>query len=419
MRIAIVSRATADGGGASRVAEDVYHLLAGEPQVSVDHYVRSAVGDPLTPYRILSQSLPIRVATHAGSLAGKYLGLPGYLDPPSALFAWNASRNYDVIHFHDTSETFSPLAMRWLAKRRPVLWTFHDMSPITGGCIYSMDCTRYQSTCGNCPQLGQWPIVTNVDRTRWMQSYKQTTAKSHRIVAVAPSNWLVEQASSWGGYQHVEKVPYSVDLHQFRPRDRSLLEKQLLPVTVPKFRVLVAAHSLDDPRKGVAMAFAALRKLACEVEVVLIGQPSAKQEELVAGLNVFVAGFVRDRELLAKYYSLCDVFLFPSLADNLPCSIIEAMACGTPTIAFRVGGIPDLVVHNTNGFLCDAGDVDGLASALTMTAGSPELLQRWSEACRDIAIENHSPERALNQHLQLYQRAISGHRRMPNDKVVN
>ena len=400
-RVAIVTRTTANGGGANRVAEELYLLLNNDSSLDVDFWIKHPTGETESKYKQLCGQSAKRLE-QLTRVSSNVLRAPGIFELPFLRIArhW---RSYDLIHFHDTSVTCSPASMRWLARRVPVVWTMHDLSPLTGGCIYPMECTKYEGGCHHCPQLGKWPL-SRIDSTAWTQAFKRKTAASGLVQPIVPSRWLENEVAQWGHYPFSPvRIPYSVNLERFKPRDKLELAKELLSDDTQKFRILVSSYTLAEERKGFRFAIEAVRKLKRNVQLLILGNWDASLAKSLDGIDHRAVGFVNDRDLLAKYFALADVYLFPSLADNLPCSVMEASASGTPTVGFNVGGMPDLVQHNASGWLAEPRDIDGLALGLAKLIDSTSLREAWSDAARNHAVQNYAPQDAVRAHLDLYQ----------------
>lgn len=414
-RIAIVTRTTAGGGGANRVAEELYLLLNDESSVEVDFWINHPTGNTQSKYRKLCKQ-PAKRLEQLTRVSSNMLRAPGIFELPFLRIArhW---QSYDLIHFHDTSVTCSPASMRWFAHRVPVVWTMHDLSPLTGGCIYPMECTKYQGCCHRCPQVGKWPL-SRFDSTAWTQAFKRKTAASGLVQPIVPSRWLENEVSQWGHYPFSPvRIPYSVNLERFKPRDKLELARELLSDSTQKFRILVSSYTLAEERKGFRFAIEAIRKLKRDVQLLILGNFDKTLAKSLDGIDHRAIGFVDDRELLAKHFALADVYLFPSLADNLPCSVMEASASGTPTVGFNVGGMPDLVQHDKSGWLADPRDTESLALGLTKIIDSTSMRAAWSIAARNHAVQNYAPLNALNAHLELYERVPEQWRRFRSNQT--
>lgn len=406
MRIAVVSRSDASGGGASRVAHDLVRLLAAD-----GHHVEHFVGEFGRARR-----WPL-VDLHGGALRGLRLlfqdleekaGFVRLLPLEFALVGFaRFVDQFDAFHFHDLAGVASPLSVARVARRRPTLWTFHDCSAFTGGCLYPSGCDLFRSRCGPCPQLGRWPLTTTVDRTGLLQDARRSVFKGGRVRVIAPSEWMKREALASGmfGETTIDVVRNGVNLQTYAPQDRAL-SRRFLQIPENRFVVACAAVSLDDERKGGSFLLAALRATSdLEPFVVALGDVGGAVADELAELDGHAAGFVHDERMKAAYLAAADVFVSSSVEDNAPTTIMESLACGTPVVAFAVGGVPEMIVDGDAGVLVPARDVSALAEAIRDCADDGSARRR--------AAARASAERLFDN-----QRFRDDHVRMLRDEVA-
>ena len=406
MRIAQISKADAFGGGASRVAEELTGLL-NRNGTFAEHWCSwsgNGYGNQKKPLYGRYQR-PIR---RAHTLLRK-LGFPELI-PFELAILLRKSRiwDYDLIHFHDLSSAISPQTLWYLSRYRPVLWTLHDCSAFTGGCLYPMDCTKFRRNCGRCPQIGEWPIDCWFDFTGLTHSLKRRLAKTGRVVTLTPSRWMSDTAFSSGIYQYKPLVVNNgIDTDIFRPRDRGEVRARLgLPPEAPM--VLLSAGNFFDERKGTRFALEALRGVSdLGIHLLVVGNMDDRSREHLNGFAYHEAGYVGDPARLAEHYAAADAFVFCSLADNQPLVVLETMAAGTPLIGFATGGIPELVLQDQTGFLVPQRDIQALVAALRH-AFTGDRLKRWGENARQRAVEKYSHARFLASHMALYEQVLRG-----------
>ncbi|MCK9283326.1 MAG: glycosyltransferase [Rhodocyclaceae bacterium] len=405
LKIAIVSKADHFGGGASRVAEELTALLNAEGH-RADHWLswRGGESHPSTRTLYGRLSVPIRAANFALRKIGLAEALPFEL----AILYPGGILDYDLVHFHDLSSAISPLTLRWLSRRKPVVWTIHDCSPFTGGCLYPMECENFKSRCGQCPQLGNWPIDSRFDFTRHQRSVKQRLAASGRIHYITPSAWMAATAASSGMFSNPPEVVHNgVDTTRFHPGEKRDIRIKL-DLPLDRTIVLLSAGSLLDERKGVRYAVAALHEVRdLKPFILLVGHSTPQMRELLSGFDIREAGYLGEAGTLARYYAAADLFLFTSLADNQPLSVLETMAAGTPVIGFQTGGIPEIVCQGESGFLVPPKDVKALSACLRSVLGEPAILASWAEKGVRRANELFSHGRFVNNHVALYRRLLA------------
>lgn len=406
MKVAVISKSDRFGGGASRVAEELTALLNADGHVA--HHWVSWAGSAWTP-SMKSLYGRFQLPVRAANLGMRRIGFPELIPFELPTLLWGGRIwDYDVIHFHDLSSAISPQTLLWLSRRKPVAWTIHDCSPYTGGCLYPGSCTRFTSRCGPCPQLGGWPIDSWFDFTGFQQGIKRKLASCGRIHYIAPSHWMAETAMASGLFSTApELIPYGVDTELFGPRDKSAARLRLgLPAD--RRIVLLSAGSLMDVRKGLHFAMQALLGVRdLHPFVLLVGAPNPQLRQLLAGFDFHEAGFIGDPASLAEHYAAADVFLFTSLADNLPLTVLETMSTGTPMVGFHTGGIPDMVLQDETGFLVPAGEIGLLTEGLRSAINDPGKVATWREAGIFRARNCFSHRKFLDAHLDLYDRLLT------------
>lgn len=273
----------------------------------------------------------------------------------------------DVVHLHWVGDNYLPLLQ--VAKiNAPIVWTLHDMWAFTGGCHYAGDCTAYHTTCGNCPQL-RHPKPDDISYRILEQ--KTTAWKDIPMTIVCPSNWLADCARD----SHVLRdkditvIPNGIDTTQFKPIDK-LVARDVFNLPADKKLVLFGAFGgTDDPRKGFSYLRDALRLLPDESDIELVVFGADQPQHLDVALAVHQIGRLQDTVSLALLYPACDVFVLPSMQDNLPNTLLESLACGTPCVAFETGGISDLIQHQRNGYLAKLRDTNDLVHGIQWTLG--------------------------------------------------
>lgn len=405
MRVAIVSRTDSSAGGAGKVAEDLFNLINQESDGSADLWCgfskRGFQGEGRHAlYRHALGALAYRGARYLS----RGIGVPDFLPLELVTSSWASLRRYDLYHFHSISAAISPVSVRRLGSGHPVVWTFHDCSPFTGGCIYPdlTGCDAFTWRCGRCPQLRSWPMFTRFDLTGVVQDYKRSMALERTYVPVAPSRWLAETAVRSGMFEEEPVViPNCVDTEVFAPAEKAYVRK-VLGVPDDSFVVLLNAAFLNDERKGVRFAVEALERLKTKPYVIMLGANCTELERRLR-FPIECRGYIKNKEEMARYYCASDVFLFPTLADNLPLAAIESIACGTPVVGFRSGGLPEIIEHDMNGWLVEQRDVGGLCEGLELARGDLERRRRWGEWGVQKVLRNYRPETFLQRHLDLYE----------------
>ena len=400
LRIAIVSKATAKGGGAGRVADDLAAGLRRRGH-AVDRFAawpgRGNGARPL--YRGLGQ------ASGLAHRATRAAGLQEILPLEALGFP---ARDYDLVHLHDITWAASPFFVSFLARRVPTLWTFHDCSPFTGGCIQPLGCERFRQACGQCPRQGHWPLVGRLDCTRLLRAAKAWVARQGGFTPLAPSRWLAGEAVRSGLFPDPPRVaPNAVDTDIFAPRDRDAARRELgLPVD--RRIALVAAGNLGDPWKGLAQVREALARLGADAPLLAVaGRVDAAAADILRDVAHVPLGYLDEPARMALAHAAADVFLAASLAESFGLASAEALACGTPVLGFGAGATPEVCASGECGLLVPPGDTAALAAALDQ-AFADDVLSRWAQAGRQRAEALFSLPVFLDRHEDLYQAALAG-----------
>ena len=289
---------------------------------------------------------------------------------------------------------------------KPIVWTLHDMNPFTGGCHYDLDCGRYINHCGACPQLGS-SDKTDLSHQIWRRKERVfSQVRRDRLHMVTPSRWLAERVKAsniLGGFP-LSVIPYGLDIEDFAPRDRRAA-RNVLGIPQEAKVVLFVADVTDNMRKGFALLAEALIRCSNKVAnlfLVSLGHNKPAVHIQTPWLHV---GPINNDRFLSMVYSAADIFTIPSLQDNLPNTVLEAMACGTPVVGFAVGGVPDMIREGVNGLLVSASNVPALHVAmvnLLNNAGREDIRAN----CRRVAVEEYSLELQARQYSELYKALI-------------
>ncbi|MEE1884666.1 glycosyltransferase [Pedobacter flavus] len=314
----------------------------------------------------------------------------------------------DIIHIHWVNHGFlKPADLAKLEElEKPIFWTFHDSNAFTGGCHVRYTCENYYSQCGHCPVL---KISGNHDASHVNWKSKELNYSKVNFKIIAPSTWMKNSVklSSLLGTREVRVIPNTLETHIFKPYVKAEAKK-ILNIEPHKFVILSGfMPSKNDKHKGTQYLFDALNLLKFksviplnEIELVVFGNKSnVEQPDLP--IKVTFLGTINKDEHLAKCYSASDAFILPSLEDNLPNTIMESMACGTPVVAFKTGGIPDMIKHLENGYLSDYKSSDDLVEGINWIINHPDSYSLQKE-CRKAVLENYAEEVIAAKHLEYY-----------------
>lgn len=328
----------------------------------------------------------------------------------------------DIIHLHSVTHFLSPNSIaRLAALNKPIVWTLHDMRPFTGGCHFTAGCEKFSSNCSGCPQLGWDPyFITAAQLSDQLQAIP-----SKKIHPVAPTQWLAKRAQESAMFHetHIDVIPYGLDPSQFPFRWKPQA-KNHLGLEPGTLHLLFVANRLGEQRKGfdhlaraiqICLQNPAFRKRVSSNQVALIslGHPDPGLAKL--GIPYVCLGYLNSPEEMSQLYGAADLFLLPSIEENLPNTLLEAMSSGTPAVAFRVGGVPEVITDQENGRLVRPGSVEDFASAIEQLLFNDELRGRFGEKARAVIQEKFDHNLQAQRYLDLYLGLLRG-MRTPRNK---
>jgi glycosyltransferase involved in cell wall biosynthesis len=322
--------------------------------------------------------------------------------PPKKLL-----REAHIVNLHWIVEGFVAVKDLAALEHRPVVWTLHDMWPFTGGCHYAQQCQKFTQLCGACPQLGS---ARQRDLSRWVFKRKRRIYRSLSLHVVCPSRWLAQQVgqSALLGSFPVRVIPNGLDTSVFKPIDKAVA-REALNLPQGKRLLLFGAHDVKEERKGFSYLKEALSHLKARpmdregLLLLLFG--AGREDSTSLPFEAHHVGMLSDEVSLALLYSAADVYITPSLQDNLPNTVMEALACGTPVVAFASGGIPEMFAHQEEGYLAQSGDSQDLARGILWVLNHPRY-QELADKARDRAQRHYSQETQARRYRELYQELV-------------
>ena len=401
-------------GGASKAALRLLNGVRGEGieaeilvnQKSSDHYFvhgpETNISKALNTLRIPLDNLPKLLYPNRKNTIFHIQWLPGR----------NAGRikkhDPDIVHLHWICRGFINIGT--LSRiHRPIIWTLHDMWPFSGGCHYAGTCSGYKTHCGSCPQLGS---KKNSDLSYRLLKWKEKHWNRLDLTVIAPSNWLAGCAkkSRLLHDMDIRVIPNGLDLDIYRPHDK-LTARKLFGLSEDAFLVLFGAlKSTRDERKGFhflpdALNHVTSHEIDKKIELVVFGASEPAGPPALA-LKTNYMGYLNDDVSIALLLSACDIFVAPSMEDNLPNTIMEAMACGVPCAAFDTGGIPDMIAHKQNGYLARPYETNDLAMGIKWIIEDRERWERLSSNARAKVEKEFDIRLVAQQYIEVYRQAF-------------
>ena len=312
----------------------------------------------------------------------------------------------DVIHLHWINQGMLSLngICKILRSGKPVVWTMHDIWPATGICHLTLGCHYFVNRCANCKYLPGGGGSNDLASRIWQK--KQQMQVDENIYYVACSRWLESEAktSALLKGQKITSIPNPIDTHIYKKGNKEEA-RQRLGLPLDKKLILFASQRVTNENKGMSYLIEACRQLSDQCEVVILG---GHAEEVVEQLpmKAYPLGYVNEEQRIVDVYNAADVFVLPSLSENLPNTIMEAMACGVPCVAFKVGGIPEEIDHLKNGYVAAYRDAEDLAKGIAWVLEEADYKSLSQQAVHKV-MQCYSQQSVSVKYLEVYQQAMA------------
>lgn len=311
----------------------------------------------------------------------------------------------DIIHCHNLhSNYFNLSTLEKISRVKPTIWTFHDMWPITSHCAHAFDEKVQNNGFFTCPALNIPPAIA-WHNEKYLEKTKGEIYKNSNFHIVTPSKWLADKVGQSVLKNKPPSVIYNgIDTSVFKPHDKQKCRQSLGLPSDKQIILVVAKGGASNPWKG--------GNYAQNVIGAFNDHPGAFFVDLGGNTNHFISkvkmvSYIANRDTLSKYYSAADMLLYPSVADNCPLVVLEAMACGLPVVSFATGGIPELIEHKINGYIARYKDVDDLITGVEwMFSHSSAEHAAISEAIITKIRSDFSLQKMTGQYLNLYKKEI-------------
>lgn len=319
-------------------------------------------------------------------------------------------QNADILHLHWVNGGFLSLdnLNSLLKLNKPVVWTLHDMWPFTGGCHYPGNSDKFADQCGNCHYL-KHPSLNDISHSGWLKK-REIYSNNNKITFIACSNWMrdMAQKSSLLQGNEVITIPNPIDIDIFSKQDKTVSRtKWNIPLNAKV--ILFGSANINHTRKGIKYLIEALHRIKAtesditkDIQIVVFGKSKGFDFTQIP-FPVISLPVINSESDIAEVYSLADVFVLPSLEDNLPNMVMEALSCSTPVVAFNTGGVKDMVDHGENGYLAEYMSADDLAKGILSVLNNNTNL---SINARKKIVGNFSYNIIAEKHISLYERLL-------------
>ena len=321
----------------------------------------------------------------------------------------------DVIHLHWINQGMLSLndIHKIILTGKPIVWTMHDMWPCTGICHHARDCNKYHDECNSCPYIYNGGRKNDLSNKVFLN--KKALYKLAPITFVTCSKWLKEQASFSAlltGQQIID-IPNPINTNLFKPRNK-IESRTKCKLPIDKKLILFGSIKITDKRKGIDYFIESCKLLVekypevkDEWGIVVYGKHSDQLISLLP-FKVYALNYISSEKELVDVYNSVDIFVTPSLEENLPNTIMEAMACGTPCVGFHIGGIPEMIDHLHNGYVAEYKSAEDFANGIhwALTEGDYNTLSE--EAYRKV-VASYSEGAVAKRYIDIYNKKTGNH----------
>lgn len=388
------------GGGAEKVARQLYY---GMKKRGIETF-------------FLAGRLQKNIPEDIGVIYADFLGrcvttLEGTIVPNTLLRTARArkeiiriilEKKIDIVHFHNLHGNYIGISDLQEIKKycKHIVITLHDMWLITGCCPHAMSCKEwYLSACRECH--GNAVLRYGKGYAGQLLAYKKRNYAGNGMVFVTPSKWL-ERCCGQGylNCENVQAIYNGIDMEEYKAWDKNEVRKKYrLPFN--KHIIMFSANGIKNPYKG----FTYLRKALCacreKEDYALLVVGNKDNDRIDLPFDVYDMGYIAEEKVMNEIYAAADLFILPSMADVFPFTMLEAMASGTPILAFATGGIPEAVTKET-GWIVPQGDSDALADKIKEIFDKEDQLKDKTQKCRFYIENSFTENMMLDNYKKLY-----------------
>lgn len=375
--------------------------------ISISSHIESSMGKTSTIARIGEK---IKFAGEPWGVINRLKGHEDFDYPGSVHILKLTKDKPDILHLHNLHGNYFDLrALIELSSQVSVVLTLHDAWLLSGHCAHSFECEKWKTGCGNCPDLTIYPRISK-DATLYNWQRKKKIFEQSRLYVVTPCQWLmdkVDESILKTGIIDSCMIPNGVNTNIFKPYSKASAREELGLLPDEKI-VLFAANGI---RKNIWKDYKTLKSSlsiisANNEKVLCIALGENAPSINIGSVEIRFIPYQRDPELVARYYQAADVYVHPARADTFPNTVIEALACGTPVVASKVGGIPEQIIEGKTGYLVPEGNENKMAEKIIRLLENENLKTKMGHEAAEDAIKRFSLERMVNDYLKFYEAII-------------
>ena len=400
-------------GGASRACIDIHHALKGK---GIDSNILVQSGNHNLPNIVrlnsnLIEKIKTLIRKSFDFLLIKILSIEerGRFSFPfigKNIRSIKSIYEADIINLHWINEGFFSFKTlnQIAASGRPVVWTLHDMWAFTGGCHYSLGCKNFEGECSVCPSLR---LRGKKDCSYKIFNHKLKLFEHFNVNMVTCSKWLAAEAkrSSLLKGKNITIIPNTLKTECYKPLDKVSVHKRL-NLDNDYMYILFGTMTLKDKRKGFDLFIQCIKSLSDSPDRfkqklrLLVAGSEKNMKGMELPLETIFLGRLNSESEMADFYNAGSLFVAPSREDNLPNTVMESLSCGTPVIAFNIGGMPDMIDHKVNGYLAEPFNVKDLLNGIFWVLDHPET-KKISDAARNKILKNFNNS-TVGSYINLY-----------------
>ncbi len=313
--------------------------------------------------------------------------------------------NPDIVHFHWISGGM--LNIDDISKiKAPIVWSLHDMWVFTGGCHYDEECGNYKVLCGECKVLGSTKKY-DLSRKVFLKKQKLFSNKKN-ITFIGLSQWITNCARDSTLLKDKKNIniPNPIDTTIFKPIDKNLSRELWCLPKNKKLILFGAMGATSDPRKGFKELTDSLKELDIELDIEFVVFGSSRPENNTnLKFKTHYLGNLHDDISLITLYNAVDVMIVPSIQENLSNAIMESLSCGTPVVAFNIGGNSDMIEHLETGYLAKPFDSEDLAKGIKWILNH----QNYNSLCKNARqkiLEEFDSVLIAKRYIELYENIL-------------
>lgn len=314
----------------------------------------------------------------------------------------------DIVHCHNLHGGYFDLrALPWLSHQVPVILNLRDAWLLSGHCAHSLDCERWKTGCGECPDLTIYPAIRR-DATAYNWRRKRDIYARSRLYVTTPSHWLmdkVQQSMLAPTIIEARVIPNGVDLRVFHPGGRSEARAALGVPQDVKVLLAVGNRIRSSRWRDYSTLERAVQRVANQLpdeHIILICLGEKGERGRTGNAEVWFIDYQREQRAVAQFYQAADVYIHATKADTFPNTVLEALACGTPVVATSVGGVPEQIEDGRNGFLVPPADPEAMAARIEQILCNYELRCHLESQAAESAGRCFDLERQANDFLMWY-----------------